>query len=458
MFADNNRPILIIDDCSIMSNALRGMLQKMGYSADKIDLADTAKMALALCAVKYYQLLVLDFNLGNRGINGYQLLVILREEQLLPADCVTVVLTAEASLEMVRSFQELEPDSYLIKPISYKVLSQRLGDLMQRQRRLRELMIPRREQDLSKVLAIGQRLIRTRGAISLQARFIMAEACLEAGDKEQAHHLLIGLKKTSVWNKAHIRLAQMALQQADLPSVFALVRPLQEDPLWCGMALTIKAEAYALQQQPNLALDSIRQAIALSPRSIERYWLQAFIEMAVFDLTSAKETALRGLRFARFRQHEEESLQQLLALLYLDLAACGEPLEHQTYLGRFRQLSQSWHGSRSTPMTQSIEAMLQAHAAIASGNPLCADSIIEQHRQLSGGVEVYQMGLVEELEWEKLMVLPTKPEILHEYYLTLKNDQLKNNKPALMTTMKTYISQWQASIPHDRMLTVFSIG
>lgn len=458
MSVDKSRPILIIDDCSIMSNALRGMLQKMGYSADQIDLADTAKMALALCAVKSYQLLVLDFNLGSRGMNGYQLLGMLREEQLLPADCVTVVLTAEASLEMVRSFQELEPDSYLIKPISYKVLSQRLGELMQRQRRLRDLMIPRRERELSKVLAIGQRLIRSRGVISQQARFIMAEACLEAGDREQAHRLLMGLKNTSACNKAYIRLAQMALQQADLPSVFALVRPLQEDPLWCGMALTIKAEAHALQQQPELALDSIRQAIALSPRCIERYWLQAFIEMAGFDLTSAQETALRGLRFARFRQHEEVLLQQLLAVLYLDVAACGEPPEHQAYLGRFRQLSQSWHGPRSTPMAQSIETLLQAHAAIASGKPLCADAIIEQHRQLSAGVEAYQMGLVEELEWEKLMVLPTKPESLQEYYSTLKNDQLKNNKATLRTTMKTYISRWKASMPHDRMSMVFSVS
>lgn len=458
MSIDKSRPILIVDDCSIMSNALRGMLQKMGYKAGQIDLADSSKMALALCSVKSYQLLVLDFNLGNRGMNGYQLLVMLREEQLLPVDCVTVVLTAEASLEMVRSFHELEPDSYLIKPISYKVLSQRLGELMQRQRRLRELMIPHRERDLSKVLAIGQRLIRSRGVISLQARFIMAEACLEAGDEEQAHRLLMGLKNTSACNKAYIRLAQIALQQADFPSVFSLVRLLQEDPLWCGIALTIKAEAYAQQQQTELELDSIRQAIAFSPHCIERYWLQAFIEMAGFDLTSAQETVLRGLKFARFRQHEEVLLQQLLAVLYLDAAACGEPPDHQAYLGRFRQLSQSWHGARSTPMAQSFDTLLQAHAAIASGYPLCADTIIDQHRQLSTGVEAYQMELVEELEWEKLMVLPTKPESLQDYYSTLKHEQLKNNKATMRTAMGTYISRWKMSMPHDRMSTVFSIS
>ena len=367
MSADKNRPILIVDDSSIMSNALRGMLQKMGYGPDQIDLADTAKMALILCAEKSYQLVILDFNLGNRGMNGYQLLDILREDRLLPADCVVVVLTAESSLEMVRSFQDLEPDSYLIKPISYKVLSQRLSEMMQQKRRLRELILPRRDKDLSRVLAIGQRLIRHRGAISHQARLIMAGACIDAGDADQARRLLMGFKNTNMCNRATILQAKIALQQADHRSVLALVRPLQEDQLLCGQALTMKAEAYAQQQHSELALESIRQAIVLSPHCIERYWLQAFIEMAGFDLASAQNTALRGLKFARYRLQDELPLQQLLAALYLDVAACGEPPDYQAYLGRYRQLIQSWHGQRVMPMTQSIETLLEAHAAIVGG-------------------------------------------------------------------------------------------
>jgi len=124
---NKNRPIMIVDDCSMMCNALRGMLQKMGFRSEQIDLVDNAKIALSQCAAKAYQLVLLDFNLGLGGMNGYQLLTTLREEKLLPPDCVCVVVTAETSSEVVRSFMALKPNGYLVKPISYNMLNQRLG-------------------------------------------------------------------------------------------------------------------------------------------------------------------------------------------------------------------------------------------------------------------------------------------------------------------------------------------
>lgn len=450
MHIDKSRPILIVDDCAVMSNALRGMLQKMGFRADQIDLADSAKIALTLCAAKNYQLLLLDFNLASHGMNGYQLLTTLREEQSLAADCVTAVVTADASLEVVRSFMELEPDGYLVKPISYQVLSQRLQELLQLKQRLCPLLLQRREQNLPTLLSRGGQLARGQGVTSLKARLLMAEACIEAADYDQARELLSGLKSTSLRNRARLLLARAELLQEHLQSVFTLVRPLQDDPLLCSEALTLKAEACVQLQQLDLALDSIRQAIALCPRGTKRYWLQAFIEMAGFDLVSAQETVQRGLRYARHMQQDEIPLQQLLAALQLDVAEFATPEARQEHLTRYRSLSKGWQGQRLLPMAQSIDALLRARADILCGTKPSVDDLIELHRQQSGATQEYQMGLVEEMEWNKLIALPEQPERLPEYYAAIKSSLPRNRRQTFRTTMSAYMEKWRSSVTSDR--------
>lgn len=449
---DKHRSILIVDDCSVMGNALRGMLQKMGFYPEQIDWADNAKQALNLCAAKKYQLLMLDFNLGLSGMNGYQLLCALREMALLAPDCVCVVVTADASLEAVRSFVELGADSYLIKPLSYNMLNQRLHELLQHKCRLAEIIMDRHERNLSKLLTSGLRFREGRGAVGHKAQLIMVEACLEGEEYEAAHSLLQGLNKTGRCNKARLLLARAELQQQRHAAAFSLASPLQEDPLLCSAALTLKAEACAHQRQLALAQENIRKAIALCPRRVDRYWLQAFFEMATFDLASAQVTVLTGLRYARHMQQGEVSLQQLLAALYLDMAELGTQGEQQQYLARFRQLSKSWGSARHTPTTRFITALLKNRADLVCGGEPQAEALIEYHRQQREQVDEYRMGLVEEMEWEKLMMRPAISELLLAYYSTIKKYTARNNTAAFKTAMAMYVERWQASLLYNRAI------
>ncbi|MGL4756832.1 MAG: response regulator [Aeromonadaceae bacterium] len=449
MQIDKQRPILIIEDCAVMSNALRGMLQKMGFRADQIDLADSAKMAIPLCTAKPYQLVLLDFNLATHGMNGYQLLATLRNEQWLAVDCVIVVVTAEASIEVIRSFMELEPDGYLIKPISYKGLSQRIQALLSHKQQLCPLLQQRRERNLPQVLVRGQFLARGRGITSLQARLVMAEACVDAAEFERAHRLLIGLKSTRLRNRARLLMARAALLQQHLDAVYALIQPLQDDPLLCSAALTFKAEASILQQRSDLALASIRQAIALSPRGSRRYWLQAFIEMADFDLPAAQETVQRGLRYVRYMQQDEIPLQQLLAALNLDAAESAKATDRAAALSRFRSVIKGWQGQRLSPMAQSTEALLQLRAELLSGLTPSIDAIIEHHRQCCSTTPAYQLNLVEEMEWHKLSTLVQPPARLQEYVSTLKSRLPWNRRQTFRMTMGAYMQHWQSSMANE---------
>lgn len=449
---NKHRSVLIVDDCSAMSNVLRSMLQKMGFRTERIDIADNAKHALNLCTATQYQLIILDFNLGLSGMNGYQLLYTLREMALLEPDCICIVVTADASLETLRSFMELEADSYLIKPLSYNMLNQRLHELFEHKRRLAELIMYRHERDLPKMLASVNSFKECRGVIGHKAQLIMAEACLEGEEYETAHHLLQGLNKTSQYNKTRLLMARAELLQLRHGTAFSLASPLQEDPLLCSEAFTLRAEACAHQKQLTLALENIRKAIVLCPRRVDRYWLQAFFEMSTFDLASAQVTVLAGLRYARHMQQGEVSLQQLLAVLYLDRAELGEQGEQQQYLARFRQLSKNWREGRHTPTTQFIAALLQVRADLICGGEPQAEALIDVHRQQLGLNDGYRMGAVEEMEWEKLIVRPTISELLPAYYSTIKSDSTRNNITISKIAMPMYIECWRTSFKNKNAI------
>lgn len=452
MLIDKIRPILIVDDSSVICNAIRGMLQKMGFRADQIDLADTAKVALSCCATKSYQLVLLDFNLGNNGMNGYQLLSVLREENQLPADSLVVVLSADASMETVRSFMELRPDGYLIKPISYKVLSQRLFELLQQREQLGALQCLRRESGLPKLLAHGKSLLKVHGIVAHRARLLMAEACADEGDFAQARQLVSALKSTHWRSQARLLLARIELEQQQHATALQMLRPLHEDPLLCSAALTIEAEVRAEIGQTESALELIGQAIALCPRDVDRYWLQAFIQMAGFDLPAAHETVQQGIRYARYVLQDEVPLQHLQASLCLDSAKLSQPAEQQEYLTRYRQLCKTWQAQRNLPMTEAITSLLQARADIICGDPLEADALVEQHRQLSGSMDKYRLTLVEEIEWKKLIALPKQSSCLSGYYSEIKTDRVWSNRKIFSVTMKSYMEQWQALMPNEGVI------
>ncbi len=448
---DKQRPILILDDCAVMCNAMRGMLLKMGFTAGQVDLTDSGKEALQLCAAREYQLLLLDFNLGSRRMNGYQVLTLLRQEQRLAADCVVVMLTAEATLEGFRSIMELNPDGYLVKPVSFNLFSRRLHQLLQQQGRLAGLIRRCRQPERGGWLEVGQRLIRTRGIVGQKARLLLAETCIAGGDFNQAASLLNGLKRTGLENRAQLLWAQAELQQQHYATAFALLQPLQEDLLLASSALTLKAEACIRSGQLAEARESLRQAIALAPRNLDRYWLQAFIEMADFELAAAQETLQQAQRFACYVPQDELSLQQLSASLCLDAVVLSSDGTQQAALSRYRQLSRGWQGARHLSQVQRMESLLQLRADLVSGIKPDTETLLALQQQHSDASPQQRGGMVEALEWEKLRLLPDIPDEVLEYNANLKKEWPSHYRQVFDATINVYSKKWKSVMPDDGM-------
>ncbi|HET6787760.1 MAG TPA: response regulator, partial [Aquabacterium sp.] len=124
---------LIIDDMAVQQTTLRGQLSLLGIT--KVDQAMNAEDAVKLIRSRKYGLILCDYNLNHRS-DGQQMLEYLRDNDLLPADCLFFMVTAESSYTSVASATEHIPDAYLLKPITASDIEDRLKALLDKRQAL----------------------------------------------------------------------------------------------------------------------------------------------------------------------------------------------------------------------------------------------------------------------------------------------------------------------------------
>lgn len=125
----NKLSALVIDDISAMRHAVRSQLQSLGMN--KVSVASNANDALELIKSTAFDVIMCDYNLNSTS-SGQHFLEYLRNENILNATSVFVMLTAETEYSFVANAVEFIPDDYLLKPCSESKLRSRLERLIDR--------------------------------------------------------------------------------------------------------------------------------------------------------------------------------------------------------------------------------------------------------------------------------------------------------------------------------------
>src|SRR5690606_23766051 len=94
--------------------------------------------AIAMCAANQYDFVLCDYNLGP-GKDGQQVLEEVRFTKSVPMTSLFVMITAEASSEMVLGALECQPDDYITKPFTQASLKVRLDKAIIRHMALIEI-------------------------------------------------------------------------------------------------------------------------------------------------------------------------------------------------------------------------------------------------------------------------------------------------------------------------------
>jgi|GEM_PF-6209312 len=278
---DKKRPVLVIDDCALYRTAARGMLLKIGFMPEQIELAADAQSAMKM-RLKDFQLVLCDYNLGKKT-DGYQLLEQLKRQRLLSLDCIIVVVTGDASTETVRSFVDLDTDGYLVKPVSFNSLQSRLNKIFFHKRRLSKAYNLFQQSDYNACISLANEVVEESRLVEPYAQLLSAKALIKAGESRQAENLLKSLLSGNVKVDAAFELARLLIIEKKFSDCQELLSQFEADPVNCAKGFQLSALYHLAQNHYSAALEKIKVAIEMSPKNIERKLVQVRIYLAAFE-------------------------------------------------------------------------------------------------------------------------------------------------------------------------------
>ncbi|MGF1712709.1 response regulator [Vibrio kagoshimensis] len=446
---DHSRPVLIVDDSSMYRTAAKGMLQKLGYQPEMLHFAQDASEAILRCRNNHYGLVFFDYNLGDRA-NGFQLIDELQTKGLLAADCANIIVTGDATAEVVRGFMELSPDGYLLKPLNYTTLKERLSGFVRKKRELSDLLIYFAKKDYQAVITMVDEAFYQDDGIIVHAQRIKAEALIELGQYDDARNVLINLQGSVENGKVVLNLARIALKQRQYKQGLFLLKPLQKDPFHAASAAQLSAELNVAQIQFDLALKDIDRAIAISPKVIERHRLKVNLNMAMFNLPNAISSTKSMILESRHSFRETLDMYQLGAQLVLDQAQFATREQRLTHLSVLGKWAESWRAKFPRTAYKAMELLLFSRGNILKSDPMKGRALLQEYKTYIANIEGYQPSLLEKIELSRVYLLlghqSEYQRLSEQINISLKKEPFTTQDKALLA----YLSQWRNKVQRSR--------
>lgn len=181
----SQKRFLVIDDQPLARDALRTIAQTVGAFA--VEFASNYQDAIYRIRNNTPDIILCDYVLGE-GRSGQQLLEELRRFNLLPDECIFMMVTGEQAYEQVVSAVELVPDDYIIKPFSPDKLLLRLERIVAKKNFFAAYYKEKRQQEYARALAIlnAQRDSEAGRPYRFEILRQEAEVQLASGDAEAA--------------------------------------------------------------------------------------------------------------------------------------------------------------------------------------------------------------------------------------------------------------------------------
>lgn len=198
---------LVIDDMSAQQTTLRGQLGMLGIG--RVDVAGGIDDAVRQLRAKRYGLVLCDYHL-NQKTDGQQLLEYLREQDLLPADCLFFMVTAESQYAKVAAVTEYRPDAYLLKPITAGDIEERLKTQLQRRQALLPVLQKIAAKQLPEALALCDEGLARKDRWYVQLLRLKGDVLLRLGRHEEARDLY----RAALAERADLVWARLGLARA----------------------------------------------------------------------------------------------------------------------------------------------------------------------------------------------------------------------------------------------------
>lgn len=310
---------LVVDDFSSFRSTIMSMLNKLGVK--QIEEAGRGFELLKWCKERKFDLILCDYNLGS-GKNGQHLLEELRFRKIINHHTLFVMVTAEASKDMVLSAYDCEPDDYLMKPLNLRVLEQRVTRLIQTRDALANVYQLLNSDALDKAVDELKRLVQQRGRQTLQAQKLLGETLIRLRRLREAESLYRDVLENRRVDWAVLGLAKVHYAQGDKEGAKQELRGLMDESRLFLPAHDEMSRILEQEEDYDGLQASMEQVVEISPKSILRQRKLAQVAENNGDVLKTLRAANDAMRLGEHSCHQD--LQD--AMTYL--SAAGNGLEH----------------------------------------------------------------------------------------------------------------------------------
>lgn len=265
-----NQRVLIVDDQRAFQLMFKGILYSMG--AQNVAFAPTGEQALVKCINLTYDVLFVDYHLGN-GKNGKQLLEDLREKKLLAPHSIFMLITGETTVPMVVSAVELEPDDYLIKPFSQSLLRNRLEKIQRKKQQLQPIYQALYDEQHEKVVELCKEEIVKESRYQQYCKRVMIENLIKLKDYTAAEQVLLVALEQNRSGWALMLQAKLCYEQERHEESLKLCDEAIDGNRYFAEAFDTKAKNYLALEQTDEAFNCIKTAAEIAPFSITRQYM-----------------------------------------------------------------------------------------------------------------------------------------------------------------------------------------
>lgn len=441
--------VLIVDDCQVYTTLAREMLVKLGLSFSQIDVAASSNDCIRMCSEFSYDVIMLDHNL-NEDLNGQQLLCYLRRQGLVGTDCVVVIVTANNSVKVVRSFLELEPDGYLVKPLSYSLVKARLPNIVNRKLTLSQSYKLFASGDFESAIDSADHIRDNAQDLVSQCLLLQAEAYFSLTRYDDARNILVSIPEGQDSPKVALSLSKVYQAQNHYALAIDVLNKYIDHPIYSAAIHERLADTYFAQKSIPDALEAIKLSASHSPDNSERQLKRAYIALAAFDMEQAIEAVETAIRFmSRHDDRYLETMQKYAQLLADHAYFAGESV-HKTVSKKIADCCTFWRHNYTKSEYKPFELLLLARFNATLGFNARAQQQYE---------EIISLGFVESdniyhrLEWLKLCYLVNQ---MDQFDQTLQQaiKQIANLPGELEDkALETYMAKWRYNIDQNIALS-----
>lgn len=297
-----NKRCLVIDDYPDIRASIKRMLNKFG--AMNVDTASTGEEAMELCQKYSYDIVLSDFNLGEKK-SGQQILEEIRFRNLLKHSSIYIMITAETTRDKVYSAIENQPDAYIAKPFTPPVLQKRLDALLVIKESLADIDDAADAGDFDRAISLCRKRIAAHDRYEMQCIKMLGNLLCKTGRFDEAADVYKAVLKERSLNWALIGLGRAMMRKGQLDQSEEIFRKLRDERCPClevydNLAYIANVRGNTLESQGFM-----EEAIAMSPESILRQKNLAGICENNDDLERAEKAYRKVLRIGAHSVYEE---------------------------------------------------------------------------------------------------------------------------------------------------------